>query len=118
MGDYSPATPGRAPSLGGSSSDDGSSSGYAGGPIWMEDSSKLKRKSQAISDASSRMSMGATAAAAGDGKRPVRSPRPAIVAFNMPKDRSAEKCIKTIVEMGHMGNGGPEDVAGELLVNG
>jgi Sec7-like guanine-nucleotide exchange factor len=98
-------------SLGGSSSDDSS---YTGGPVWMEDPSSIRRKSQAISEASTRISVASSrlsVGSAGGGKRPIRAARQAIIAFNMPKDRSPEKAIKAIVEMGHLGAGGAEDVA-------
>ena len=124
-----PTTPSRGggsrDSMGGSSSDDGSSiqDFVPCGPVWMEDPSILKRRSLALTEAgasASRMSMSSTSApsaAAGGGKRPMRSPREAIVAFNVPKDKSAEKQFKAIMEMGHLGTGTPEDIAAFLIHN-
>ena len=122
------STPGRAPadgrsiasrdSYGGSSSDD---SQLVGGHMWMEDPSRKRwaRVSEAAKAGSLRMSTGSANAHAahGGGKRPLRSPRPAIVAFNIPKDRSVEKSVKEIVQMGHMGTGEAEDVAAFLEHN-
>ena len=121
-----PTTPSRNPSReslgGGSSSDDGSSSGVGvgQGPVWMEDSSKLKRRSMALTEGtSSRMSTGSASAHAANGgdRRPMRSPRPAIVEFNVPKDKSAEKKLKVIKEMGHLGEGTPDDIAAFFIHN-
>lgn len=99
----------------GSSSDDGSFDVTFGGPVWMEDSSRLKRRSQIISN---RMSSGGSGgSSASSGARPVRSARDAIVSFNVPKDRSAEKAVRHLREVGHIGDGMPEDIAGFFLLN-
>ena len=95
-------------SLGGSSSD--GSSVPQEGPLWFEDSDPVRRRSLKdlvrVSIASDRMSMGAISGAArSSGQRPMRSPRPAIIAFNMPKERSANKAIKELVEQGALGRG-------------
>ena len=42
----------------------------------------------------------------------MRSPRPAIIAFNVPKDRNPNKAIKELTELGYLGNGTPADIAG------
>ena len=47
----------------------------------------------------------------------MRSPRPAIIAFNMPKERSANKAIKELVEQGALGRGRASDIAGFILLN-
>ena len=118
----SPSKPSSRDSFGGGSSSDGGSS-VAGGPVWLEDPSP-KKKRTSLKDvgraiiANDRMSLGGNAAAArSSGERPMRSPREAIIAFNMPRDRSANKSIKALLSDGHLGAGTAADIARFVVLN-